>query len=83
VTGASVSCDIGATINYTVQQTNVDIYTVDSNTASWWAVSTAMTGATADQSGNVLAACTAARVLVNSHTSGTLALSFAQGRHAT
>lgn len=75
--GPELGVDIGGTVTFTCQQTNDDPFNV--NPVKWSTMGTA--SQTADY---FLAAgtagATAVRVTVASHTSGTLAISFSQGR---
>lgn len=72
--GPMVVADIGGTINYTLQQTNSNVFNGD--TVHWATLGSA--GATADQIVQATAGSTALRFIVASHTSGTMALTYSQ-----
>ena len=74
--GPMVMVNIGGTINYTLQETNDQIFT--NSPAAWATVGAA--GKTANFSANGSIGCTAVRVLVNSHTSGTADFMISQAR---
>ena len=74
--GPMVMVNIGGTINYTIQETNDDIY--KNSPAAWATVGAA--GKTANFSANASIGATAIRVLVNSHTSGTADILTSQAR---
>ena len=77
-TGAMVLADIGATIAYSLWQTNMNVYdAVKNGTAISW-VLLGSAGATADQGVVALAGGTAVKFTVASHTSGTVALTVSQ-----
>lgn len=73
--GPLVGCEVGGTINYTVQQTNDNIF--DNTVTLWTTLQAAGTSNTLNQA---LIGVTALRVLVNSHTSGTLKVTTTQAR---
>lgn len=76
--GPLLGVDIGGTVNYDGQATNGNVYDLANATLFWEAIS-GMSGATADVHVNPVAGATAVRVKVNSHTSGTLAVTVSQG----
>lgn len=78
--GPSVGVDIGGTVTYTGWQCNGDVYAVSSEDMPWLAISSGMTGATTDQLAAATIATTGIRITVASHTSGALAITYAQGR---
>ncbi len=73
--GPLIGCEVGGTINYTVQQTNDNIF--DNAVTLWTTLQVAGTANTLNQA---LIGVTALRVLVNSHTSGTLKVTTTQSR---
>lgn len=78
--GAMVGVDIGSTtVTYSVEYTNGDVFSIASDTLSFTPL-TDMGGASADASGQAPAGATGLRVTVASHTSGTLAITYSQGR---
>lgn len=60
-----ISVDITGTLNYTIQQTNVDI-----RDTPFWLDITGLTGQTADASGFATTSTTALRIIFNSYTAG-------------
>jgi hypothetical protein len=72
-TEALMSCVVGGTINYTPQKTNDAIYT--DTTPDWQTLTAAGTASTMTA---VPLGVTGLRVLVNSHTSGTLNVTYSQ-----
>lgn len=78
--GPSIGVDIGGTVTYTAWQCNGNVYEVAAESMPWMAVAAAVTGATTDQLVNADLPLTGLRVTVASHTSGTLAITYVQGR---
>ena len=76
IQGPNVGVDIGGTVTYTTQITNDDPFNV--NPAKWTDVGTS--GTTVDSLLALVSATTAVRVIVASHTAGTLAISYSQGK---
>jgi hypothetical protein len=75
--GPLVGVDVGATtINYTVQQTNEQIFT-GTPVTFWTTLQAAGTASTLNQA---LIGTTAVRVLINSHTAGVFSLTVSQAR---
>jgi hypothetical protein len=75
--GPLVGVDVGATtVNYTVQQTNEQIFT-DTPVTFWTTLQAAGAASTLNQA---LIGTTAIRVLLNSHTNGVFSLTFSQAR---
>lgn len=78
LTGPMVSVGLdGTTVNYTMQQTNVDIF-AEPQTDDWFTLGTA--SSTTNTAAQALAGATAIRVQVASHTTGTLELAISQAR---
>ncbi len=75
--GPMVGIDVGGTINYDLQATNGNVFVLANATLFFDGVS-GMTGKTADATAAVGAGATGVRVKVNSHTSGTLAITITQ-----
>lgn len=76
----SVVVDATATVSYTVQYTNDDVFTVASPFALPWSV--ALTGASTDLGGSITAPAMASRILlVSSSGSGALTGTFIQSGH--
>lgn len=76
--GPMFGVDVGGTVNYDGQATNGDVFALANATLFFEAI-TGMSGATADAHVAVGAGATGLRVKVNSHTSGTLAITASQG----
>jgi hypothetical protein len=77
--GPVVGVDIGGTVTYSGMATNGNVFTLASDTLFFEAI-TGMSSATADATVSPVAGCTGLRVHVASHTSGTLAITYSQGR---
>lgn len=77
--GAAIAVDIGGTVTYSGNATNGDVFSLASDTLLFTAI-TGMAGATADASVVAPLGSTGLRVSVASHTSGTLAITYSQGR---
>ncbi len=77
--GPVVMVDIGGTVTYSAMATNGNVFTIASDTLLFDEI-TGMNGLTTDGSGAPVAGCTGLRVDVASHTSGTLAITYSQGR---
>lgn len=76
IAGASMNVDMGGTVTFTCQQTIDDPF--NQNPAAFTTLGTA--SQTADYFTTAVTAACALRVQVASHTSGTLAISYNQGR---
>ena len=77
--GPTLGVVIGGTVTYSGMQANGDVFTLPSDTLYFVAI-TGMAGASADAYVTSVAGTTGLRVHVASHTSGTLALTYSQGR---
>lgn len=77
--GPVVAVDIGGTVTYTGQATNGDVFSLASDTLFFDTI-TGMDAKTVDSTGAPVAGCTGIRIYVASHTSGTLAVTYSQGR---
>ncbi len=77
--GPVVSVDIGGTVTYTGQATNGDVFSIASDTLFFDTI-TGMSAQTVDSTGSPVAGATGIRIAVASHTSGTLAITYSQGR---
>ncbi len=77
--GPVVMVDIGGTVTYSAMATNGDVFSIASDTLLFDEI-TGMNGLTADGSGSPVAGATGIRIDVASHTSGTLAVTYSQGR---
>ncbi len=77
--GPVVMVDIGGTVTFSAMATNGDVFSIASDTLYFEAI-TGMNNVTADVSGAPVAGCTGIRIHVASHTSGTLAVTYSQGR---
>lgn len=76
---ALIAVDMGGTCVYSGQETHGDVFSVASDTLQFTNIS-GMSGVNADSSGVAKAGATGFRVQVTSHTSGTLAVTYSQGR---
>lgn len=77
--GPVLAVDIGGTVTYSGMATNGDVFTIASDTLFFDPI-TGMSSVTADASVAPAAGCTGLRIHVASHTSGTLAVTYSQGR---
>lgn len=77
--GPVVSVDIGGTVTYTGQATNGDVFSIASDTLYFDTI-TGMNAQTVDSTGSPVAGASGIRIDVASHTSGTLAITYSQGR---
>ena len=77
--GPTLGVVIGGTVTYSGMQANGDVFTLASDTLYFVAI-TGMAGATASAYVQAVAGTTGLRVHVASHTSGTLAITYSQGR---
>ena len=77
--GPTLGVVIGGTVTYSGMQANGDVFTLASDTLYFVAI-TGMAGASADAYVTSVAGTTGLRVHVASHTSGTLAITYSQGR---
>jgi hypothetical protein len=77
--GPILSVDIGGTVTYSGMATNGNVFELASDTLFFEAI-TGMSGVTADGTVAVVAGSTGLRVHVASHSSGTLAITYSQGR---
>lgn len=77
--GPILAVDIGGTVTYSGMATNGDVFTIASDTLFFDPI-TGMSSVTADASVAPAAGCTGLRIHVASHTSGTLAVTYSQGR---
>lgn len=75
----AIAVDMGGTCVYSGQETHGDVFSVASDTLQFTNIS-GMSGVNADSSGVAKAGATGFRVQVTSHTSGTLAVTYSQGR---
>jgi hypothetical protein len=76
---ALIAVDMGGTCTYSAQETHGDVFSIASDTLQFTAIS-GMSGVAADSAGVAKAGTTGLRVAVASHTSGTLAITYSQGR---
>jgi hypothetical protein len=77
--GPTLGVVIGGTVTYSGMQANGDVFSLPSNTLYFVAI-TGMAAVTADAYVTSVAGTTGLRVHVASHTSGTLAITYSQGR---
>ena len=77
--GPTLGVVIGGTVTYSGMQANGNVFSLASDTLYFVAI-TGMAGATADAYVTSVAGTTGVRVHVASHTSGTLAITYSQGR---
>lgn len=77
--GPVMSVDMGGTVTYSGMATNGNVFSLASDTIYFEAV-TGMASVTADATVSPVAGTTGLRVHVASHTSGTLAVTYSQGR---
>lgn len=76
---ALVKINMGGTVTYTAKWTNENVFDTASDTVHFEGIAT-LTGETEDSSGVVPIGATGVRIDVPSHTSGTLSITYAQGR---
>jgi hypothetical protein len=77
--GPTLGVVIGGTVTYSGMQANGNVFTLPSDTLYFVAI-TGMAAVTADAYVQAVAGTTGLRVHVASHTSGTLAITYSQGR---
>jgi hypothetical protein len=77
--GPTLGVVIGGTVTYSGMQANGDVFSLPSDTLYFVAI-TGMAGATVSAYVTAPAGTTGLRIHVASHTSGTLAITFSQGR---